>query len=71
MNDRARTLASMVVSRTAEIAVIPAPTGAEVTRAARVTEWWREDDWGGVHTDTTGNVWAAAAARGDRGNIRC
>lgn len=49
----------MVVSRTAEIAVIPAPTGAEVTRAARVTEWWREDDWGGVHTDTTGNVWAA------------
>ncbi len=59
MNDRAQTFASVVVSRTAEITVIPAPTGAEAARAALVSRWWREDGWGGVHEDAVGNVWAA------------
>jgi acetylornithine deacetylase/succinyl-diaminopimelate desuccinylase-like protein len=59
MSDRVQALAATVVARTAEIATIPAPTGSEVTRAARVTQWWHDDDWGAVHTDATGNVWAA------------
>jgi tripeptide aminopeptidase len=53
-------LAGRVLTRTAEIAAVPAPTGAETARAALVTAWWREDGWGDVHADTTGNVWALA-----------
>ncbi|MEA2522591.1 MAG: tripeptide aminopeptidase [Actinomycetota bacterium] len=59
MSDRVQALAATVVARTAAIAAIPAPTGSEVARAARVTQWWHDDDWGAVHTDATGNVWAA------------
>jgi tripeptide aminopeptidase len=60
-------LARQVLVRTAEIAAIPAPTGAEVTRAALVTEWWREDGWEDVHMDAAGNVWALA--RGGQGAV--
>jgi tripeptide aminopeptidase len=51
-------LAGHVLLRTAEIAAIPAPTGSEVTRAALVTDWWREDGWENVRMDAAGNVWA-------------
>jgi acetylornithine deacetylase/succinyl-diaminopimelate desuccinylase-like protein len=53
-------LASRVLTRTAEIAAVPAPTGAETARAALVAAWWHEDGWEDVHADTTGNVWALA-----------
>jgi len=54
------TLARRVVERTAEIASVPAPTGAEADRAALVDAWWREDGWARVEADATGNVWALA-----------
>jgi len=54
------TLAGRVLSRTAEITAVAAPTGAEAARAALVAQWWRADGWQGVHADTCGNVLALA-----------
>jgi tripeptide aminopeptidase len=55
-------LASRTLTRTVEIAAIPAPTGAEARRAALVRAWWREDGWEDVAVDATGNVWALVRA---------
>jgi acetylornithine deacetylase/succinyl-diaminopimelate desuccinylase-like protein len=54
-------LAALVLGRTAELARIPAPTGAEQARADLVRRWWEEDGWP-VSADEAGNVWARAAA---------
>jgi tripeptide aminopeptidase len=51
-------LAATVLSRTVELAEIPAPTHDEARRAARVSAWWREDGRDGVDVDAAGNVWA-------------
>ena len=51
-------LAAGVLRRTAELAVIPAPTGEEAERAALVSNWWRGDGWSGAQIDGAGNVWA-------------
>jgi tripeptide aminopeptidase len=53
-------LAGQVVTRTIEIAAVPAPTGDEGARADLVGRWWRLDGWTDVHVDVTGNVWALA-----------
>jgi acetylornithine deacetylase/succinyl-diaminopimelate desuccinylase-like protein len=53
-------LAGPVVTRTIEIAAVPAPTGDEGARADLVGRWWRRDGWTDVHVDATGNVWALA-----------
>lgn len=50
-------LTSKVLSRTEELAVIPAPTGAERERAELVGSWWTADGLTS-RTDTAGNVWA-------------
>ena len=50
----------MVVQRTREMAVIPAPTGAEQRRAEVVSDWWRADGLS-PRVDSVGNVWAMAA----------
>jgi acetylornithine deacetylase/succinyl-diaminopimelate desuccinylase-like protein len=62
------TLAALVLSRTVEIAAIPAPTGGEGARAGLVAGWWREDGWTDVDVDAAGNVWALAR-RGDGGAV--
>ena len=49
---------AQVVDRTIELAQIPAPTGAESARAARVSEWWSADGHAEVGLDEVGNVWA-------------
>lgn len=54
------TLAALVLSRTVEIAAVPAPTGGEAARAGLVAGWWREDGWTGVDIDAAGNVRALA-----------
>jgi len=53
-----------VVTRTVELAAVPAPTGDEARRAALVAGWWRRDGLDGVRTDDAGNVWARLI-RGD------
>ncbi len=53
-------LARQVLSRTIEIAAVPAPTGDEGARADLVSRWWHHDGWNEVHVDATGNVWALA-----------
>ncbi|MFF5297437.1 M20/M25/M40 family metallo-hydrolase [Paractinoplanes globisporus] len=50
--------ADRVVARTVELAEIPAPSGHEQARAARVAEWWRSDGLAEVHADAVGNLWA-------------
>jgi tripeptide aminopeptidase len=60
-------IADTVVTRTVEIARVPAPTGAEATRAAVVRSWWEADGLRDVRTDPTGNVWALV--RGGDGPI--
>ena len=54
-----------VLSRTVELAEIPAPTGQEDARRELVKCWWERDGWADVHTDQVGNVWARVRA-GDR-----
>ncbi len=61
-------LASQVLERTAEIAVVPAPSGGEAARADLVASWWRDDGWEEVHGDAIGNVWALAR-RGEGGAV--
>jgi len=60
-------LTDAVVTRTIEIARVPAPTGAEAARAAVVRSWWEADGLAHVQTDATGNVWAQV--RGGDGPI--
>jgi len=60
-------LADTVVTRTIEIAQVPAPTGAEAARAAVVRSWWEADGLHEVRTDATGNVWSQV--RGGDGPI--
>jgi tripeptide aminopeptidase len=54
------TIARRVLTRTATIAAIPAPSGAEAERAALVRAWWSDDGWDRVRIDDVGNVWALA-----------
>lgn len=49
--------AAAVLNRTAELAVIPAPTGTEQQRAELVSRWWRADGLAPL-PDAAGNVWA-------------
>jgi tripeptide aminopeptidase len=51
-------LAGQVVTRTIEVAAVPAPTGDEGARADLVGRWWRRDGWNEVHLDAVGNAWA-------------
>jgi tripeptide aminopeptidase len=60
-------LTDAVVTRTIEIARVPAPTGAEAARAAVVRSWWEADGLAHVQTDATGNV--RAQVRGGDGPI--
>jgi len=55
---QATRLADHVLTRTKELAVIPAPSGGEAERATLVADWWRADGWSEVSIDATGNVWA-------------
>jgi tripeptide aminopeptidase len=66
----ARDLAKAVIRRTIELAEIPAPTGAEQSRAGLVLRWWAEDGWT-PHTDTAGNVWAQVADGPGPGVLIC
>jgi tripeptide aminopeptidase len=53
-------LTRTVLQRTRELAVIPAPTGAEQRRAHVLTGWWSADGLR-PRADSAGNVWALAA----------
>jgi tripeptide aminopeptidase len=57
---RAGAAAGRVLSRTVELARIPAPTGAEGDRARAVRRWWDDDGWP-ASADAAGNVWARVA----------
>jgi tripeptide aminopeptidase len=52
--------AAHVLSRTVELAGIPAPTGAEQGRASVVRRWWDDDGWA-PFVDPAGNVWGQVA----------
>lgn len=54
-----------VISRTREIAHVPAPTFAEHDRAEKVREWWTRDGISTVTTDAVGNVIAQLRAGRD------
>jgi len=47
-----------VISRTVELAEIPAPTGLQDARRDLVRSWWQRDGWADVSADQVGNVWA-------------
>jgi tripeptide aminopeptidase len=47
-----------VLSRTVELAELPAPTGHEDARRDLVMSWWQRDGWADVRADQAGNVWA-------------
>ncbi len=51
-----------VLTRTEQLAAVPAPTGEEAARAEIVRAWWIQDGWDEVHVDAAGNVWARVAA---------
>jgi tripeptide aminopeptidase len=63
-------LTRTVLQRTRDLAVIPAPTGAEQQRAEVLAGWWSAD---GLmpHTDAAGNVWALAAPGDGPGILLC
>jgi len=67
---RGSALAAHVLRRTAELARIPAPTGAEDTRASLVRRWWDEDGWA-PSLDAAGNVWGQVAGGPGPGLIVC
>src|SRR5256885_16936296 len=54
------------LARQAALSAIPAPTGAEAERAARVAELFREAGLGDVRIDEAGNV--SGRARGTGGS---
>jgi tripeptide aminopeptidase len=66
----ARDLAAVVLRRTTELAVIPAPPGAEQRRAALVRDWWEQDGWA-PRTDAAGNVWAQVTGGDGDGLLVC
>src|SRR6058998_2902272 len=52
------------LARQAAVSAIPAPTGAEAERAARVAELFREAGLGDVRIDEAGNCWVWAHGNG-------
>jgi tripeptide aminopeptidase len=63
-------LARKVVQRTRELAVIPAPTGAEQRRAELVSDWWTADGLT-PRADSVGNVWAMITPGGGPAILLC
>src|SRR5437667_12092805 len=59
----------VTLARQATLSAIPAPTGAEAQRAARVAELFREAGPGDVRIDEAGNVsgWAHGTGGSERG----
>src|SRR5437879_9661250 len=59
----------VTLARQATLSAIPAPTGAEAQRAARVAELFREAGLGDVRIDEAGNVsgWAHRDGVGGKG----
>src|SRR2546428_2573901 len=57
----------VTLARQATLSAIPAPTGAEAQRAARVAELFREAGLGDVRIDEAGNVSGWADRDGGRG----
>src|SRR3989449_1861086 len=55
------------LARQAALSAIPAPTGAEAERAARVAELFREAGLGDVRIDEAGNVSGWAHGKGGSG----
>ncbi len=55
-------MSTTVLSRTEQLAAIPAPTGEEAARAEIVHDWWTQDGWDEVRIDDAGNVWARVVA---------
>ncbi len=51
-------LTDTVLSRTVELAEVPAPTGQEDARRELVRSWWLRDGWADVRADEVGNLWA-------------
>src|SRR5207245_1492313 len=58
----------VTLARQAALSAIPAPTGAEAQRAARVAELFREAGLGDVRIDEAGNVSGCADRDGGRGS---
>jgi tripeptide aminopeptidase len=67
---RESALAARVLRHTVELARIPAPTGAEYTRASVVRRWWGEDGWA-PWADPAGNVWGQLAGGPGPGLLVC
>jgi tripeptide aminopeptidase len=63
-------MAAAVLRRTAELARIAAPTGAEQRRAELVRRWWEADGWA-PRTDAAGNVWAQVTGGDGPGLLVC
>ena len=63
-------LAARVLERTVELARIPAPTGAEHTRAEVVRRWWDGDGWLPA-IDEAGNVWGQLPGGPGPGLLMC
>jgi acetylornithine deacetylase/succinyl-diaminopimelate desuccinylase-like protein len=59
------TAEQQVLSRTVELAEIPAPTGQEDARRDLVRSWWQRDGWADVRADPVGNVWARVRPGGE------
>lgn len=66
----AQEMAAAVLRRTAELAGIAAPTGAERRRAELVRRWWEADGWA-PSIDAVGNVWARVAGGDGPGLLVC
>jgi tripeptide aminopeptidase len=69
-DSRRGTLAAHVLTRTAELARIPAPTGAEHARASVVRGWWEDDGWA-PSVDSAGNVWGQVDGGPGPGLLLC
>ncbi|MGH3756362.1 M20/M25/M40 family metallo-hydrolase [Actinophytocola sp.] len=55
-------LTALVLDRTVELGVVPAPPLRERRRAELVSSWWRADGLAGVEIDGAGNVWGRVRA---------
>jgi tripeptide aminopeptidase len=69
-DSRESALAVRVLRRTVDLARIPAPTGAEHSRASVVRRWWDDDGWA-PSVDTVGNVWGHVADGPGPGLLVC
>jgi tripeptide aminopeptidase len=67
---RADALTARVLERTVELARIPAPAGAEHTRANVVRRWWDDDGWLPA-IDEVGNVWGQVPGGPGPGLLIC